>query len=221
MSPRRTLKCELAVQKLVEGYLAAFEVVLGSGFADEIDWQERRRIDHVTEPVFLREVAWVILSAGMKEAVVRQRFPAISEAFLGWASAASIVRERSRCSRTALLAFNHDAKIAAIIKVAEMVVEQSFGGVLSGLLQNGVDAFEALPYIGPVTKFHLAKNLGVDVAKPDRHLVRLARSAGCASPQRLCQLIAAVTGDRVATVDLVLWRYATITPTYRCLFERS
>jgi len=34
---------------------------------------------------------------------------------------------------------------------------------------------QTLPWIGPVTKFHLAKNLGIDAAKPDVHLDRLAK----------------------------------------------
>jgi len=32
----------------------------------------------------------------------------------------------------------------------------------------------SLPYVGAVTWRHLAKNLGLPVAKADRHLVRLA-----------------------------------------------
>ena len=62
-----------------------------------------------------------------------------------------------------------------------------------------------LPFIGPVTQYHLAKNLGVDTAKPDLHLARLAERDGL-DPHVLCARIAAKTGYRVATVDTILWR---------------
>src|SRR5204862_28581 len=38
------------------------------------------------------------------------------------------------------------------------------------------------PYIGPVTCWHLAKNVGMDVVKPDRHLVRMAQASGARDP---------------------------------------
>ncbi len=211
---------ELPAEVLVEGYLRALLTVVESGFGYEIDWQEQCRLDRITESVFLQEAAWVILSAGMREQVVRQRFPRVAEAFLNWSSAEDILRVKDQCSRSALAAFNHPAKISAITWVAEMVARRSFCAVRAALETGGVEMLGRLPYIGPVTKFHLAKNLGLDVAKPDRHLMRLSESAGCSSPQRLCQLIATVTGDRVPTVDIVLWRYATIVPAYWGLFQR-
>jgi len=62
-----------------------------------------------------------------------------------------------------------------------------------------------LPWVGSVTKFHLAKNLGADVAKPDVHLNRLAEPSG-ETAQELCGRLAKETGYRSATVDLILWR---------------
>jgi hypothetical protein len=62
-----------------------------------------------------------------------------------------------------------------------------------------------LPWIGGITKYHLAKNLGADVAKPDVHLQRLADREGC-SVDALCSRLAEETGLRVASVDTVLWR---------------
>ena len=62
-----------------------------------------------------------------------------------------------------------------------------------------------VPWVGPITKFHLAKNLGVDVAKPDVHLNRLAKLESL-SAQELCERLALETGYRAATIDLILWR---------------
>ena len=64
---------------------------------------------------------------------------------------------------------------------------------------------ETLPWIGPITKFHLAKNLGSNVAKPDVHMLRLAKLSGTTA-QELCERLSRETGYRAATIDLILWR---------------
>ena len=69
-----------------------------------------------------------------------------------------------------------------------------------------IDFCEAeIPFVGPVTKFHLAKLLGVDCAKPDIWLVRVAAAAG-EDVHGLCARLARESGDKVATVDSVIWR---------------
>jgi hypothetical protein len=45
------------------------------------------------------------------------------------------------------------------------------------------------PMIGPVTSFNLAKNIGLDVAKADRHLSRLAANVGFSDVPSLCRCI--------------------------------
>jgi hypothetical protein len=69
--------------------------------------------------------------------------------------------------------------------------------------------FESLPWIGPITKYHLAKNFGVECCKPDRHLVRIARQYDM-TPDELCRKLAEETGNSVNTVDTVLWRAANL-----------
>ncbi|ALA59352.1 hypothetical protein NITMOv2_2947 [Nitrospira moscoviensis] len=80
---------------------------------------------------------------------------------------------------------------------------------------------QTLPYIGSITAFHLAKNLGLPVVKPDRHLQRIATVAGFSSPQELCQLISDHLGEPVQVVDVVLWRYATLFSDYLMMFADS
>lgn len=46
------------------------------------------------------------------------------------------------------------------------------------LLDAGIEFCETLPRVGGITKYHLAKNLGVDVAKPDVWLERVAAKSG-------------------------------------------
>jgi hypothetical protein len=194
--------------------------VVAEGFLPELSWQQRQSLNRLTETQFLRETAWVILAGGMRETVVRKLFPAVTTGFFEFESASTIVASQSDCRRNALAVFRHPAKIDAVIRVAGLVHDATFSVVRRCLKTFGVGYLQAFPYIGPVTKFHLAKNLGIDTAKPDRHLVRLAITAGAKDVFSLCRSISALSGDRVAVVDLVLWRFCTLKPDYRRLFAR-
>jgi len=208
-------------KELIESYLTARETVVSRGFAAEIDWQESRCLASLSEGEFLEEAGWVVLSAGMREAVIRRIFQGISHAFLNWTSAEAIAQNRRFCEADAIKIFNHPRKISAIGSICEEVSHMGFARFRSDIQAQGVDFLQKLDFIGPITKFHLAKNIGLDVVKPDRHLVRLAKVAKFDSPRDLCESIAEITGDKVSVIDLVLWRYATLNPKYIAFFQQS
>ena len=62
------------LRDLARAYLLAKSYVVGRGFEEELAWQEASCMNTVSEDVFLREASWVVLSAGMREAVVRTVF---------------------------------------------------------------------------------------------------------------------------------------------------
>lgn len=95
----------------------------------------------------------------------------------------------------------------------------------SRLLRDGVDAFgwdeyrkgylsspdllRRLPYVGPVTCFHLARNVGLlEFVKPDLHLVRMAEHWGFPDPVEMCRAVRP-EGMPLGIVDLVLWYAAS------------
>lgn len=209
----------VALSKLANAYLHARDFVIRQGFEEEIVWQQRRSIDSVTESDFLREAAWVVLSSGMRETVVRGCFDGISQAFLQWRSADEISSASRACITAALRHFNHAGKIEAIAAIAARVSNAGFARTIESTRRLGVSFLQELPFVGPVTSYHLAKNLGLDVVKPDRHLVRVAHAAGCDSPDDLCRELAALVGDKVAVIDIVIWRYATLVRDYLSLFR--
>jgi len=204
------LSLDSKTESLIGAYLTAKEAVIASGYADEIDWQHNLSIEAMAESDFLREGAWVILSCGMRGSVVRSKFPGVSRAFEDWASAAKIVNNRATCRRQAMKVFGHEGKIDAIIELAERVASVGFEVVRDRIQSQGLSYLQTFSYIGPVTAFHLAKNLGYDVVKPDRHLVRISHAFGYESPTALCRAIADFVGDKISVIDLVLWRFATI-----------
>jgi hypothetical protein len=214
----KPLSLDWRTERLVAVYMTAKESVIEAGFAAEIDWQHQLDFDAVTEQDFLRESAWVIFSSGMREAVVRAKFSAISTAFLHWESAQAVVRHSKRCRQSALSVFAHEGKVEAVLSLAEAVTQAGFEHVRRRIKEQGVAYLQCFPYLGPATSYHLAKNLGLNVVKPDRHLRRIAKQAGYPSPGAMCRKIAEVVGDKDSVVDLVLWRYATQNRKYLTTF---
>ncbi len=98
--------------------------------------------------------------------------------------------------------FGHPGKKVAIDSIWRDRSEL-FGGFQAASAK--LEYLEKLPWIGPVTRYHLAKNLGADEAKPDVHMERLARRDKT-STRTLCRRLARQTGYRVATIDSILWR---------------
>lgn len=200
--------------QLLAAYIHARECVIDAGYAWEVDWQDQRSLDSITEPELLLEHAWVVLCSGMRASVVGARFPDVADAFLGFRSSAYITEARGRCVVNAMKAFGHAGKIDAIADMAALVAGDGFEEVRRRIRNDGVDGLQKLPFIGQVTKYHLAKNLGMNVSKPDRHLVRIAQAAGLRDSATLCRWLSWVTGDRIATIDVILWRYATLESDY-------
>jgi len=199
---------------LRHAYYLAKARVTEAGHGPEVAWQHECSLLPVTETRFLREAAWVVLCSGFREAVVRKHFSAVSEAFHNWEGAKAIADDTAGCFARGCKAFGHSRKIRAIIEISRHVSEHGFAELLKRARDEGAAPFRCLPYIGPATSLHLAKNLGLDVAKPDRHLSRIAAVAGFSSPEDLCRTISTETGDSAAVVDVVLWRFATIEKRY-------
>lgn len=170
-----------------EQYQDTRSAVIAAGYASEIEWAQTVKAPENAED-FAGEAVWVILCSGMKEQIARK----ISEKVWGAIHSGKAVRS----------VFGHDGKAAAIETIWRDREElfQAFD-----LANDKVEFCHRLPWIGNITKWHLAKNYGVDCAKPDVHLERLAKHYQTTTAN-LCAGLAAASGDRIATVDLVIWR---------------
>ncbi len=204
----------ICLRELASLYLTVKQKLVELGYSYEIDWQDSLNFRQLAESDFIRESAWVILSSGMREVVVKKKFPDISRAFFQWESARKIAVHRNECLNKALRVFNNRRKMDAIICIALHVSEKGFRVVKKSIQDEGSSYVMHFPYMGPVTSYHLLKNIGVQVAKPDRHLTRIANLLGYRSPHRMCLEIAETIGEKITVVDLVLWRYATLHADY-------
>ena len=107
-----------------------------------------------------------------------------------------------KCARDV---FGHKGKTTAIDQAWESKFEL-FDKLLGCNSPEETLAYcESLPFIGKITKYHLAKNCGAQVAKPDRWLIRVANESG-EGVQELCERISSESGDKVSVVDNVIWR---------------
>lgn len=191
-----------------EYYLKAKAELYAQGFASEIMWQESVSPCKTTEHVFLREAAWVIYCSGFKESILRQKFNYLSLCFFDWLSAEKIAANAENCVSTAMLGFANKSKHQAILAIAQRIASHGFDVFWKNIRTDVLKNMMQLPYIGPITAIHLAKNLGFDMAKPDRHLVRVTQHLGFDCAQGMCESISSNTGDSIRVIDLVLWRYA-------------
>ena len=162
--------------------------VIEAGYEHDIEWAQTVKAP-ATPVDFAGEVIWVILCSGMKEQVARIIQHRV------WAT----IRAGKPVKGNVL---GKSGKAAAIDTIWRDRDELFLAFQMAN---DKVEFARSIPWIGNVTKWHVAKNLGVDCAKPDIHLERVA-SHYQTMPDALCVALAAATGDRVATVDVVIWR---------------
>ncbi len=165
--------------------------LIEEGYADEIDWQTN--IQPVEDPiVFRNEAIWVILNSGMREQIARMIHGRIWRAVADGVDISEV--------------FGHVGKVAAIKLIMGEYVRM-FNGYLAA--PHKIEYLQEIPFIGSITKYHLAKNLGHDCVKPDRHLVRIAKKYGM-NCEDMCEKLSNETGDKVSVVDIVIWRSANL-----------
>lgn len=171
-------------------YNKAKEFVLNTEYVKEFEDVDKRYFKDTTPQKFLSQYAFVVLNAGMKNQVAEKMY--------------------ERMCKEGIDTVHHMGKKKAIIYVSDNYVS-IFEELKNrhGDLRK-IEFLKDLPWIGDITKYHLARNLGIDCAKPDRHLFRLAEKYGFENTHLMCDYINSKTGDRVGSIDLVLWRYINL-----------
>jgi hypothetical protein len=159
-----------------------------------------------SESDLLRELAWVVLCSGFRERVVRRLFGKISLCFFDWESATIIAKHSAICVATAMDVFGSRPKITAIARSAAFIEARGFDSMQRNIVATPIEALQAFPFIGKITAFHLAKNLGFNVSKPDRHLQRISLRHGYSDAQDFCNALASASGESVRDDDTLLWR---------------
>lgn len=180
-------------QILVNIYLKIKEIVISEGYEQEIKSIESIPKDFDKE-YFFGEYCWVVINSGMKNKVAEKIFERFwNDGDINFDEVKHTHKNKSIKQVYSRLDFIYNHFITS---------------------KNKLEYLKALPHIGDITKYHLARNLGLDYAKPDRHLTRIANFLNYNDVQKLCSKISEYVDDKIGIVDLVLWRFATLYEDY-------
>lgn len=172
---------------------------------------------------FIREYAWTVFNSGMRMRIIKRRWTALEEAFEYWDPKA-ILTNMTGVKDKALKVFNNKSKVNAVLKLANLINNEGWAKIRFEIMncvvrsENGnfypsPQLFTFLSYqlawMGPTNRRYLAKNLGFDFAKDDRHLRRLTESYGYSKDaegvQQFVEEIGKCVNERISVVETVLW----------------
>lgn len=212
MEPRKDLNIpEEFKPNLIDGPHRYFDRAFK--FAQTFYKQELTQIGSVdftkiTPDDFFSEVIWVIHATGFNAKAVGKFINRLQLAYGSWESLGkeefitSFIRIKLVC--------NNPQKSSAVHKIAGMLCTALIDDDIpwSEFRDNSFsnpEKLQMLPYIGPVTCYHLARNIGLlDYVKPDLHLVRMATYWGYKDCVEMCKSVQP-DGMPLGVVDYVLW----------------
>ncbi|EAY16597.1 hypothetical protein TVAG_434340 [Trichomonas vaginalis G3] len=182
---------EAQLKQACEDYEQALE------FTFRVHKSDLERIDALNGVVedfdkFFYEYVYVILASGFRAKVAARLCPLLVDC------KGDLDKMRE--------IFKNESKIKAIADVYQMKskwkeLRESF---------TSIDSLMQLPRIGPIVKYHLARNIGVcSCAKPDKHMVRwLEEITGSKDEDDvhvITDAIAKKVNKKEGTVDFALW----------------
>src|SRR3990167_1398672 len=196
-------------EQILDLYTEAYKLVLNKGYKWEIDMVESYDWKKTTSDQFFNQYVWCVLSAGCSNAACQSMF----DDFFNLGQNPMVIK--------------HNGKRLALIRAINdhVIWYNEWKKLVQIDLQKSIDYLGTLFFIGDVTKYHFARNIGVDCAKPDRHMERLAIEYGFAKPRttksyvydkevnEMCKYIADQRGDKIGIVDVILWRYCNLVGT--------
>lgn len=191
-------------------------------YSDQLYYYRVLRFEKVSAKDFWNEYIWCVYTSGFNARVVSKQFFDLLKAYNSWMTLATQNRwlEVARINRNA-------AKYQAIRRTAELMHRYETTPQADWWQQFKHDYLETpelmrqLPFIGSVTCYHLARNLGLDAVKPDLHLVRLSDHFEWPDPLSMCMFLAGLYNERPGVVDLILWYAASSWGTLEIKYGRA
>jgi hypothetical protein len=166
-------------------------------------WRAERP-DQKSDRDLMAEYAWVVACCGMTAKAILPRWERLGAALGNWdppKAAAAPLQE-------VLAVLNNRRKIIAIQQFAADLASNP--GQMARLAamepKQALAWLGTLPWVGPNNRHHLARNLGWDTIVTNGPVPRFAAMLQLSS-EELCAGIAAETGERIRTVDLLLWHW--------------
>jgi len=198
------------------------EAFVRENYPEDLEWSKHQvsvePLEEIDKAIFLREYAYVVYCSGFKQSTVEKHWPDLYKTYHEF-NPALISQSKEQTRERALKYIGNKRKVESVLNTAEQLKDMTWGNWINYKQQikdsvPGFDILEELPFIGPKTKFHLARNMGFNVAKPDRHLERIA-AAYKMTTASMCKYLSEkseeLTGIHydVHTIDSIFWRAAS------------
>jgi len=205
---------------LTKSYLEYFDVA--SKFAvcnykETLDRISDTNFYNVDIETFYKEYCWSICTSGFNARIVSGFFDKLCDALSPLKKVLSGNEDVNSIdvAMNAMNVFGNKRKIKAMIDCA---FDLNYGVLRCGSWEqyrnNDLDCpvkLEYLPFIGPITSYHLARNIGLtQYVKEDVHLVRMANHWGFDTAKGLCRAIQEIYPFlSLGIIDLVFWYSAS------------
>jgi len=196
------------------------EQYVRENFPEDLEWSEAQvskvNVNRVSKDHFMAEAAYVTYCSGYRQKIVEKYWPQLTELYCRFIPE-MIAIHADEIEARATYYINHKGKIKAIINTAKFLAnltDDEWREYKKRITPE--DNFEILTefgYIGKITKYHLARNIGFDTIKPDRHLERIGKAVGI-DPFQMCRKLSEqskiLVGKHypVHTIDSIFWRTA-------------
>ena len=192
-------------EKARELFEAALDAV-GDG-ADWADIDQEETWNGLDEQEFLGRYCWVVFASGFNVSILEKSFGKISKVFQDFEPADVAGMKLPKVDD---LPIRNKSKAAGFLKGAKMIHEEGWKNFKARVAAGRSNVLTELPYIGDITKDHLAKNSVLeDTAKPDVHLMRCAEECS-ATVDELASFLADEYEMTKHKVDAVLWEYRRV-----------
>lgn len=160
--------------------------------------------EHMSVDNFFIEYIWCVYVSGFNSKVVYKKFSELIKVYNPWYKRYN--NEEIWNGVEKIIA--NKRKFEAIMKTNRLLKDNSWLTFKKHYLSN-IDCIRKLPYMGAITSYHLARNIGLDAIKPDLHLTRLSKHFKFKDPYDMCNKIAMETEWRLGVIDLILFYTAS------------
>lgn len=205
-------KYKLSLTDSYSDYFSKSFEFVNQYYKEDFDRISNTRFESISVEKFYQEYCWAVCTSGFNAKIVSKFFEKL---FFSLKPLQKVIASNDKNVNTldvvveSLSCFNNKRKIKAMIDCAFILgenVEKYSWEEYRNTKLNSPDKLEALPFIGPITCFHLARNIGLlNNVKPDLHLVRMASNWGFNSSQDLCIAIQKQFDLPLGIIDLILW----------------
>lgn len=159
---------------------------------------------------FFAEYLWCVYVSGFNSKVVDRKYASLLAAYGPWdhRHGGEVAEEVEDLWPEVKRVIGNRQKFMAVVITRRLLQVYGWDRFRRTFLTSIPDIGE-LSYMGKVMRHHLARNIGLDTVKPDRHLVRLAGHFGFDDAHAMCADLAGRHGERIGVVDLILFYAAS------------